>query len=80
MAKFIEVADYMLKLKDEEMVVKKTILLNIEEIKWIEVKKFSNGYAITVVTNEDNYIYDCGFERENEAYEKMFELQRELNK
>ena len=80
MAKFIDVKNFNLRNNGKDIVVKETILLNIEEIKWIEVNKFSNGYAIIVVTNEDNYAYDCGFERENEAYENMFELQRKLNK
>lgn len=80
MVKFIEVAECNLIIADNEIKVKETILLNIEEIKWIEIQKFSSGYAIIVVTDEDWYVYDCKFEKEIEAYEKMIELKEELNK
>lgn len=80
MAKFIDVGKFDLRDNGKDIVVKETILLNIEEIKWIGIKKYSSGYAILVVTNEENYAYDCGFERKDEAYEKIFKQLEELNK
>jgi hypothetical protein len=80
MAKFIEVAKFNLTVDDTDIVVKERILLNSEKINWIGIKKYSSGYAVLVDTNQDYYVYDCRFEREADAYEKIFKELEELNK
>ena len=80
MAKFIDVGTCYLKDCENDIVVRRTILLNIENIKLIEVKRYSSGYAIKVVTDEYYFVYDWNIAEENEAYEKMFKLQEKLNK
>lgn len=80
MAKFIDIAKCKLIDGDKDIVVEEIILLNTEEIKWIEVRKYLSGYAILAVTGEDFYVYDSGFNKENEAYIEMVALREALNK
>ena len=79
MAKFIDVWTCYLKDCDKDIVVRGKILLNVENIKWIQMERFSSGYVIKVVTGEDYYAYAWEIAEESEAYNKMFKLQDKLN-
>ena len=85
MDKFIEVYEFEVdyefnKIKLRELALRGTILLNVENIKWIQMERFSSGYVIKVVTGEDYYAYAWEIAEENDAYEIMYELKEKLNK